>query len=173
MSLILALDASSGPACLALLADGRVLAEAEFARAGAEATAGHVTALLGRCELTVGSLEGVVVGMGPGSFMGTRGAVGFALGLAWGAGIRIWPISTLALWGARVGLPGQVVVACDAGRQQVYWSLTSAADRAQGQLTRHLLSGASQLGGLLPSSVVIAAALNPTTAAALRRGLRG
>ncbi len=63
-------------------------------------------------------------GNGPGSFIGMRIAASVAQGLAWGSGIGIVPVSSLAAVAAAAGSPGDAVaVAQDAHVKEVYLGL--------------------------------------------------
>lgn len=71
--------------------------------------------------LSVGELDAVVLGNGPGSFIGMRIASSVAQGIAFGAGIPVVPVSSLAAVAAAAGAPAEtVVVTQDAHMQQVY-----------------------------------------------------
>lgn len=75
----------------------------------------------GRAEL--GDLDGIVLGNGPGSFIGMRIAASVAQGLAHGAGLNIVPISSLAAVATQVFAEtdaNAVIVAQDAHMNEVY-----------------------------------------------------
>lgn len=66
-------------------------------------------------------LDAIVLGNGPGSFIGLRIAASVAQGMAHGAGLRVAPVSSLAAVGLRAGSPGDVVaVTQDAHLNEVY-----------------------------------------------------
>jgi tRNA threonylcarbamoyladenosine biosynthesis protein TsaB len=73
-------------------------------------------------------LDGIVLGNGPGSFIGMRIAASVAQGLAFGASLNIIPVSSLAAVAAEVldkSKAEQVAVAQDAHMNEVYLGLFS------------------------------------------------
>ena len=82
-----------------------------------------VQQLLSQAGISLTQLDGIVFGRGPGSFTGVRIGVGVTQGLAFGADIPVYGVSTLAamaqaahrLYGAN-----QVVAAIDARMAEVY-----------------------------------------------------
>jgi tRNA threonylcarbamoyl adenosine modification protein YeaZ len=70
-------------------------------------------------ELAPVDLRGIVVGLGPGTFIGTRVAVSYANGLAAAGGVPLFGVNSLAALCA-VHCSQRSVVLRDAGRQQVY-----------------------------------------------------
>jgi len=87
-------------------------------------------------EVGVGlaDLDGIVLGNGPGSFIGMRIAASVAQGLAFGANLKIIPVSSLAAVAAQVldeSNTQLVAVAQDAHMNEVYLGLFS---RGPGQL---------------------------------------
>jgi tRNA threonylcarbamoyl adenosine modification protein YeaZ len=86
--------------------------------------------------LTTSDLDGIVVGIGPGSFTGVRIAVSVAKGLAFAAGVPLWGVPTLDA--VAQGLPAverPVLVLADAARGEVYpmvyrWNAARAIEPA-------------------------------------------
>ncbi|MDB4909162.1 MAG: universal protein YeaZ [Gemmatimonadetes bacterium] len=143
----LALDASTYRGSVAIIRDGIVSREAEVAMKGVE-----VEQLMPAVEqsllaegLSVGDLDRLVCGEGPGSFTSLRIAGSIAKGLAFGAGTPLFAVSSLALVVAgRPGSSGRFLVALDAMRGESYVALVSVA--ADGEVTvrpgLRLLAGA-------------------------------
>jgi tRNA threonylcarbamoyladenosine biosynthesis protein TsaB len=112
--LILAFDTATEVATSALVSDGEVLGE----RASRAATLlADVDALLRRSGTHTNDLEGVAVGIGPGSFTGVRIGLATARGLALSLGVPVAGVSTLDALAA--GAPGAVPVV-DARRREVF-----------------------------------------------------
>ncbi|MDX1508912.1 MAG: tRNA (adenosine(37)-N6)-threonylcarbamoyltransferase complex dimerization subunit type 1 TsaB [Woeseiaceae bacterium] len=119
---LLALDTSSLACSVALSVDGPVLARhEEQAREHTRLLMPMIRGLLEEAGTTLQALDGIVLGNGPGSFIGMRIAASVAQGLAHGAGLRILPVSSLAAVALRAGEPGDLVaVAQDAHMNEVY-----------------------------------------------------
>jgi tRNA threonylcarbamoyladenosine biosynthesis protein TsaB len=119
---LLALDTSS-VACTVGVADGvhRYLRHAEQARAHTRILMPMIREVLDESGLAPSDLDAIVLGNGPGSFIGMRIAASVAEGLAYGAGLCIVPVSSLAAVALAAGSPGQhVIVAQDAHMNEVY-----------------------------------------------------
>jgi tRNA threonylcarbamoyladenosine biosynthesis protein TsaB len=96
--LLLALDASAGPATVALLRDDRLLGARRLERKGsAELLAPAIASVLADAGAEARDLTDIVVGAGPGSFTGLRVAAALAMGLARGCDARLHAVSSLAL----------------------------------------------------------------------------
>ena len=117
---ILALDTSTEYCSVALWRDGAV--DASEARAGqrhSELLLPMVDALLARHGLAIRQLDGIAFGEGPGSFTGLRIACGVTQGLAFGAGIPVAGIGTLAAMAEAT--PAERVICClDARMSEIY-----------------------------------------------------
>ena len=95
---LLAFDTSTDRLSVAVqrAADGQRFAHTGAGGAQSSATLiPTVLALLGQAGLTLGDLQAIVFGRGPGSFTGLRTACAVAQGLAWGAGVPVLPVDTL------------------------------------------------------------------------------
>jgi len=93
---VLGIDTGGPRADLAVIAGGRVLAEASHSVAshGAELPAA-VAALLGRAGLSAAELKAIAVGIGPGSFTGLRVGLSYAKGLMLATGCTLLGIPSL------------------------------------------------------------------------------
>ena len=124
--LILAFETSAKAASVALTQDGILLGESYQNTGLTHSQTLMVMAedLLKQCSKTVSDLDAVAVAEGPGSFTGVRIGVAAAKGLAWGAEIPCYGISTLEAMAVHLGIyEGYVCPCMDARRNQVYNAL--------------------------------------------------
>lgn len=97
--MLLAIDSSTDSASLAIVQDGRVLAEATW-RCGQNHSVEllpRLTQLLKEAKVGLESISCILVAKGPGSFNGLRVGLSTAKGLAFSLGIPIIGISSLEL----------------------------------------------------------------------------
>lgn len=154
---LLALDTSTESCSVALLQGGDVRMRAEITdRSHAELVLPMVDALLAEAGLALGDLDGIAFGRGPGAFTGLRIAAGVVQGLAFGADLKVAPVSSLAAVAAQVpGLPGESVLVCnDARMGEVYWGVFRLeADGSVTALSQESVSPPDRVGeGAAPSS---------------------
>lgn len=121
---LLALDTSS-VACSVALHLGTTVFERheEKAREHTRLLMPMIREVLTEGQVEVSDLDAIVLGNGPGSFIGMRIAASVAQGLAHGAGLEIVPVSSLAAVAAEVFAKTDsdaVVVAQDAHMNEVY-----------------------------------------------------
>lgn len=121
---LLAIDTSS-LACsvAAAAADTLVERHVEEEREHTRLLLPMIRECLEEAGLATADLDAIVLGNGPGSFIGMRIAASVAQGLAHGAGIRIVPVSSLAAVAAEVfaeNATSEVIVAQDAHMSEVY-----------------------------------------------------
>ncbi|MDM0019860.1 tRNA (adenosine(37)-N6)-threonylcarbamoyltransferase complex dimerization subunit type 1 TsaB [Variovorax saccharolyticus] len=124
MARLLAFDTSTEALSIAVL-HGELLLEHSGA-GGAQSSASLIPLiqqLLAAAGLTLGELDAIAFGRGPGSFTGLRTACSVAQGLGFGAGVRLLPIDTLQAVAEearhRFGST-RVVAVLDARMDQVY-----------------------------------------------------
>jgi tRNA threonylcarbamoyladenosine biosynthesis protein TsaB len=121
---LLALDTSS-VACSAALQIGDDVAERheEQPREHTRLLMPMIESLLADADVALPDLDAIVLGNGPGSFIGMRIAASVAQGLAFGAALQIVPVSSMAAVAARVIAEhdaDEVIVVQDAHMQEVY-----------------------------------------------------
>ncbi len=122
----LALDASTYEGDVALLDDGRVVAEQAAAMKGRESEQlmPAVAAVLRHAKLDLGAVDRIVCGAGPGSFTSLRIAGGIAKGIASGLCLPLFAAPSLALVVAGADpRPGRYLGAIDALRGEFYVGL--------------------------------------------------
>lgn len=94
MKPILALDGALGGFSCAVLAPGSLTHRTLPAQSSLEGGLEAAAALLAEAGLHLRELEGIAVGLGPGSFTGVRIAIAYAKSLALGAGLPICGVSS-------------------------------------------------------------------------------
>jgi len=127
----LSIDASTYEGDVALLEDGRVLAEQAAAMKGRESEQlmPAVAAVLEKAGADLGVVQRVVCGAGPGSFTSLRIAGGIAKGLASGLCLPLFAAPSLALVVAGAAQsPGRYLGAIDALRGEFYAGLYDVDD---------------------------------------------
>lgn len=134
---LLALDTATEACSAALWLDGQVHARFEVAgRTHTQRLQPMVQGLMGEAGLSFSQLDGLVCGVGPGSFAGVRIAVSFAKGLALGADLPAVGVSSLALLAQRALNQGaaRVLSVIDARMGEVYAGafVADAQGRASG-----------------------------------------
>ena len=121
---LLALDTSSVACSVALHLGSKVFERhEERAREHTRLLMPMIREVLAEGQVEVSGLDAIVLGNGPGSFIGMRIAASVAQGLAHGGGLDIVPVSSLAAVAAEVFTEtdaSAVVVAQDAHMNEVY-----------------------------------------------------
>ncbi len=121
---LLALDTSSLACSVALRHQDEITERHEVrAREHNKLLAPMIRDVLHEAGVALAELDAIVLGNGPGSFIGLRIAASVAQGLAHGAGLKIAPVSSLAAVAAEVfAVSGaeQAIVAQDAHMNEVY-----------------------------------------------------
>ncbi len=121
---LLALDTSSVSCSVAVKNDAAIFERyEEQPREHTRLLVPMIRAALDESGLVLSELDAIVLGNGPGSFIGMRIAASVAQGLAYGSGLKIVPVSSLAAVAAEVFADGdaaEVVVTQDAHMSEVY-----------------------------------------------------
>lgn len=127
--LVLAVDTATSAVTVGLLrvpAAGcpEVLAERVTgnARAHGELLMPSVREVMTSAGASLGDLEAVVCGAGPGPFTGLRVGMVTAAALGDGLGIPVYPVCSLDAMAYRAGAGSPLLVVTDARRREVYWA---------------------------------------------------
>jgi tRNA threonylcarbamoyladenosine biosynthesis protein TsaB len=131
---VLAVDTATEACSVALLSGGEVICRfAEGGLAHAQQVLGMVEAVLAEAEVSLSMLDGIAASIGPGAFTGVRISVAVAQGLAFGAGLRVVPVTTLEALASQVmgGSVDRALACLDARMGEVYWGCF-AADLTRG-----------------------------------------
>jgi tRNA threonylcarbamoyladenosine biosynthesis protein TsaB len=133
MTKLLAIETSTEACSVALYCNGETSEFYEFApMRHAELLLPAVQSLLDAAGLPLAGLDAIAFGRGPGSFTSLRIGIGVVQGLAWGAGLPVVPVSSLAAVAQatieKKGKKGSdpffpffsICVAMDARMQEVY-----------------------------------------------------
>jgi tRNA threonylcarbamoyladenosine biosynthesis protein TsaB len=125
---LLAIDTSTEACSAALLwSDGEVKLRCTVTERGhADLILPMVDELLVEAGCALTDLDGLAFGRGPGGFTGLRIAAGVVQGLAYGAGLQVAPVSSLAAVAFLVTSPAPagegILVVNDARMNEFYWA---------------------------------------------------
>ena len=121
--LLLAFETSAKAGSVALMQDGKLLAES-YQNTGlthSQTIMSMAQDMLCSCGYTPQDVTAVAVAAGPGSFTGVRIGVAAAKGFAWGGQLPCYGVSTLEAMALQLGVyEGILVSVMDARRSQVY-----------------------------------------------------
>ena len=147
--LILAFETSAKAGSVALLQEGRLLAES-YQNTGlthSQTLLSMAETMIKSCNLTPQDVKAVAVAAGPGSFTGVRIGVAAAKGFAWGLEIPCCGVSTLEAMAENLGIyEGTVVCTMDARRSQVYNAIFRAEKGNLSRLTPDRAISLAELG---------------------------
>ncbi|MDE3011431.1 MAG: tRNA (adenosine(37)-N6)-threonylcarbamoyltransferase complex dimerization subunit type 1 TsaB [Pseudomonadota bacterium] len=127
---LLAIESATAQCSAALLLDGQWVQQvAPVGARNSEVLLPMVQSLLAGAGVTLGSLDAIAFGAGPGAFTGLRVACGVAQGLALGSGLPVIPVGTLEVvaetflpWAGPGAAPERVLAGLDARMQEAYWA---------------------------------------------------
>ncbi len=124
---LLALDTATEALSVSLAIDDRQIDRyVEMDRGHSEQVLPMIQDVLAEAGTSLNALDAIAFGRGPGGFTGVRLAASVAQGLAFGAGLGVVPVSSLAAvaWAAARLDPEteQVLVVNDARMREVYWA---------------------------------------------------
>jgi len=118
---LLAIETATDACSAALSIDGEICERFEIApRAHTELILPMIDELMAEAGLSISQVDAMAFGRGPGAFTGVRIAVGVTQGIAFGAGLPVVPVSTLAAL-AQGADTNKVLAALDARMDEVYW----------------------------------------------------
>lgn len=121
---LLALDTSSLACSVALQSDDTTTERHEVkAREHTKLLTPMIRSVLDEGEMQLEELDSIILGIGPGSFIGVRIAASVAQGLAHGAGLNVVPVSSLAAVAAEVFAVAdadEAIIAQDAHMSEIY-----------------------------------------------------
>jgi tRNA threonylcarbamoyladenosine biosynthesis protein TsaB len=141
---LLALDSATEACSAALLRDDTISERFEIiGRGHAERLLPMADALLREAGITIGEVDAIAFGRGPGGFTGLRIAAGIAQGLAAGARLPVVPVSNLAaiaLAAARSTGATRILACLDARMGEVYWAAYEMRDGMPFALTDERLA---------------------------------
>ncbi len=145
---LLALETSTEFGSLALFNRDELLAELCFA-GGVTHTERLLPAwdwILRTSRTPLSEIQGLAVGVGPGSFTGLRIGMATVLGMAWARKLSVVGVSSLmALAGNLSLLSGTICPLIDARKGEIYWSLYQSENGALTQLGEEKVSPLSEI----------------------------
>ena len=123
LGVILGIDTATRSAAIGLAGEGQTFAEDHLEGSGLRTRGllGAIDGLLRGAGAATSDLEGVAVGVGPGSFTGLRVGIAAAQGIALGLGIPLVGVATLECVARNAPAEAHTVcVLVDAGRGEVF-----------------------------------------------------
>jgi tRNA threonylcarbamoyladenosine biosynthesis protein TsaB len=157
---LLALDTSSLACTVGLQFEGQMFTRyEEKPREHTQLLMPMIRSVLDEAKIDLQELDAIVLGNGPGSFIGMRIGASVAQGLAYGAGLKIVPVSSMAVVAAEVAAREavRVVVAQDAHMQEVYLGIYDAGPEAAAWLIEERLQPCDKIAELDDGQAYVAA----------------
>ncbi|PCI66911.1 MAG: tRNA (adenosine(37)-N6)-threonylcarbamoyltransferase complex dimerization subunit type 1 TsaB [Piscirickettsiaceae bacterium] len=155
---ILAIETATEACSAALLLGDEVIERFQVApRQHGNLILPMVDELLVEAGLSLGQLDALAFGRGPGSFTGVRMATGVIQGLAFSADLPVAPISTLHALANQVELNGSiehVFVALDARMGEVYCCDYIVTDGSLQQVEEERVIAPEKVGNIIAPSLV-------------------
>jgi len=172
--MLLAIDTSTDNASLALVQDGKVLAEANWhcQQNHTVELLPHLARLLDEAKAGISSISAVVVARGPGSFNGLRVGISTAKGLAFSLGVPVIGISSLevvAYEHAETGLP--VCPIFNAGRGEIAAAVYQNKDNQWSQLVAEHITTVDALCSGITAKTIFCGEFAPQVAKELKKRL--
>jgi tRNA threonylcarbamoyladenosine biosynthesis protein TsaB len=121
---ILALDAATEACSVALLANGALISRmVESGKSNALKILNMAEEVMAEAQISLSMLDAIAASIGPGAFTGVRISVAVAQGLAFGADLKVVPVTTLEALALQVleGPGGRALACLDARMGEVYW----------------------------------------------------
>jgi tRNA threonylcarbamoyladenosine biosynthesis protein TsaB len=121
---VLALDAATEACSVALLAEGALISRTiESGKSTAVRILRMAEEVMAEAQVSLSMLDGIAASIGPGAFTGVRISVAVAQGLAFGADLKVVPVTTLEALALQVleGPAGRAMACLDARMGEVYW----------------------------------------------------
>src|SRR5260370_22373804 len=121
---VLALDAATEAWSVALLTNGAAITRTmESGKGNAPNILRMVEEVLAEGQVSLSMLDGIAASVGPGAFTGVRISVAVAQGLAFGAGLKVVPVTTLEALALQVleGSANRAIACLYARMGEVYW----------------------------------------------------
>jgi len=152
---VLAVDTATEVCGVALASEAGVLAHERIDQGSTHARVlmGTIQTILGRCDIGLADLDGLVVTQGPGSFTGLRIGISAVKGMAAATGLPVVGVSTLAVLAHQAAEnAGWVCPMIDARRREVYWSLYRRKDGAWQRTQEERAGSAGQAAACAPEA---------------------
>jgi tRNA threonylcarbamoyladenosine biosynthesis protein TsaB len=156
--MILALDFSSDRRSVAISRHGVVLAEAKEIGGRATNAMGMIENVLQQGGVANEAIEGIVIGLGPGSYTGIRTAMAVAEGWHLVRPVKFLGISSvqcLAAEAQALGIHGAVHLVVDAQRGDVYHSLWSIWETGLSEKSPLRIFSSSQIPAMMGNGEIL------------------